>query len=46
MDDTHIFRPSEIAPDFVLPDSTGTMRRLSDLAAGHKLILVFHRGYW
>ncbi len=46
MDDAHIFRLGEIAPDFVLPDSTGTTRRLTDLAAGYKLILVFYRGYW
>lgn len=46
MDDAHIFRADEIAPDFALPDSTGAMRRLSDLAAGYKLILIFYRGYW
>jgi peroxiredoxin len=46
MDDAHIFRPGEIAADFVLPDSSGSARRLSDLAAGHKLILIFYRGYW
>lgn len=46
MDDVYIFRPGEIAPDFVLPDSTGATRRLSDLAAGHELILIFYRGYW
>jgi peroxiredoxin len=46
MDDAPIIRPGEIAPDFVLPDSTGITRRLSDLAAGYKLILIFYRGYW
>jgi peroxiredoxin len=46
MDEAHIFRPGEIAPDFVLPDSTGTKRRLSELAGGSKLILIFYRGYW
>ena len=47
MKDVHIFRPGEIAPDFVLPDSTGAARRLLDLAAaGCKLILIFYRGYW
>ena len=46
MNDVDIFRPGEIVPDFVLPDSTGAMRRLSDLAAGYNLILIFYRGYW
>jgi len=45
MDDVRIFLPGEIAPDFVLQDSTGTPRRLSD-AVGNKLILIFYRGYW
>ena len=46
MNDVHIFRPGEIVPDFVLPDSTGATRRLPDLAAGYNLILIFYRGYW
>jgi peroxiredoxin Q/BCP len=36
----------EIAPDFELPDSTGTPRRLSDLVSQGSLALVFFRGHW
>jgi peroxiredoxin len=34
------------APDFALPDSTGTARRLSDLVAVGPLVLLFYRGHW
>ena len=34
------------APDFALPDSTGTLRRLSDLVAPGPLVLLFYRGSW
>ena len=33
-------------PDFELPDSTGTPRQLSELAAGGPLVLLFYRGHW
>jgi peroxiredoxin len=36
----------EVAPDFILPDSTGIQRQLSDLAANRMLVLLFYRGYW
>jgi peroxiredoxin len=36
----------ESAPDFNLPDSTGTLRRLSGLAARGRLVVLFYRGYW
>jgi peroxiredoxin len=36
----------QIAPDFELPDSSGIQRRLSELAAGGPLVLLFYRGYW
>jgi peroxiredoxin len=36
----------EIAPDFELPDSTGTLRRLAELAAFGPLVLLFYRGHW
>jgi thioredoxin-dependent peroxiredoxin len=36
----------EIAPDFELPDSTGTPRRLSGLVAAAPRILIFYRGHW
>jgi peroxiredoxin len=38
--------PGEIAPDFSLPDSTGIVRRLSDLAAHGTVVLLFYRGWW
>ena len=36
----------EIAPDFELPDSIGTLRRLTDLASQGPVVLVFFRGHW
>jgi len=33
------------APDFTLPDENGKTIRLS-AAQGHKVVLVFYRGYW
>jgi peroxiredoxin len=36
----------EIAPDFVLPDSTGAPQRLSDLVATGPRVLIFYRGHW
>jgi peroxiredoxin len=35
----------QVAPDFTLPDQNG---RTIHLAAerGHKVVLVFYRGYW
>ena len=36
----------QCAPDFVLPDSTGTERRLSELVAPGPLVLIFFRGHW
>ncbi len=36
-----------IAPDFALADDTGDERRLSDIAAAAKhVVLVFYRGHW
>jgi peroxiredoxin len=35
-----------VAPDFELPDSAGAPRRLSELAAGGSLVLLFYRGHW
>jgi len=37
---------ADIAPDFTLPDATGTPRRLADLCAKQPLLLVFYRGHW
>lgn len=36
----------EIAPDFYLPDSSGTSRRLSDLVANGPTVVIFYRGHW
>lgn len=36
----------ERVPDFELPDSDGTSRRLSVLVAARPHILVFYRGHW
>lgn len=33
-------------PDLKLPDQEGRTTRLSELAGGFPLILVFYRGYW
>ena len=38
--------PGELAPDFELPDSTATPRRLSNLVTSGPLVLLFYRGYW
>jgi peroxiredoxin len=35
----------EQAPEFALPDQSGKTVRLSE-ARGHKVVLVFYRGYW
>lgn len=34
------------APDFEIADSTGQLRRLSDLVASQPLVLLFYRGDW
>jgi peroxiredoxin len=36
----------QVAPDFTLPDSSGTERRLSELVAEGPLVLIFYRGHW
>jgi len=38
-------RIGETAPEFRLPDQNGRIVRLSE-ARGHKVVLVFYRGYW
>jgi thioredoxin-dependent peroxiredoxin len=35
----------QAAPDFTLPDQNGKAVKLS-AARGHKVVLVFYRGYW
>jgi len=41
-----LLNAGEIAPDFELPDSTGTLQRLSDLASQGSVVLLFFRGHW
>jgi peroxiredoxin len=36
----------ETAPDFSLPDSAGTPRRLSELTTDSMCIVLFYRGHW
>ena len=36
----------QLAPEFTLPDSTGTPRALSSLLEARSLVLVFFRGHW
>jgi peroxiredoxin len=38
-------RVGEVAPDFRLLDQSSRVVRLS-AARGHKVVLVFYRGYW
>jgi peroxiredoxin len=35
-----------VAPDFTLPEASGSTRKLSDLCAERPLALVFYRGHW
>ncbi|AKF05142.1 peroxiredoxin family protein [Sandaracinus amylolyticus] len=36
----------DVAPDFVLPDSSGAPRRLAVLCAERPHVVVFYRGHW
>ena len=38
--------PGDTFPDLDLPDHTGRQRRLSELAGGDPLALLFSRGWW
>jgi peroxiredoxin len=38
--------PGELFPDVDLPDHTGRVRSLSELAGGDPLAVVFYRGWW
>ena len=37
---------SELAPELELSDSTGVVRRLSELVMHGPLVLLFYRGNW
>jgi peroxiredoxin len=41
-----ITAPGRAIPDLALPDHAGSLRRLSDLAAGDPVVLQFYRGWW
>ncbi|MGI8925609.1 MAG: hypothetical protein ACR2HN_03040 [Tepidiformaceae bacterium] len=36
----------EQAPDFVLRDTTGTERTLSELVRDRRQVVIFYRGHW
>jgi len=36
----------ERAPDFALPDSTGTERTLGELVRSRRHVVIFYRGHW
>lgn len=38
--------PFPVAPDFNLPDATGTPRSLASLMGPRGLVLVLYRGHW
>ncbi len=46
MPEVQAIKAGEVAPDFALPDSKDTPRRLSELARGGYCLLVFYRGHW
>jgi peroxiredoxin len=46
MPEARVIKAGEIAPDFMLPDSLETPRRLSELASAGYCLIVFYRGHW
>ena len=46
MPEGHTPQPGEIAPEFTLPDSTGTPRTLTQLVSERPRVLIFYRGHW
>lgn len=46
MTERHIPQAGELAPDFALPDSTGTLRTLAGLIAERPRVFIFYRGHW
>lgn len=36
----------EAAPDFSLPDTTGTPQQLSELTKDSLCVVLFYRGHW
>ena len=46
MDEGGIPEVGESAPEFELADSTGVVRRLSEIVSGGLGVVVFYRGHW
>jgi hypothetical protein len=46
MDERQILDVGESAPEFELADSTGVVRRLSEIVAGGLGVVIFYRGHW
>lgn len=44
--DDRVLAVGAAAPDFTLPDSTGSSVARADLLTGTGLVLVFFRGHW
>jgi peroxiredoxin len=45
-DDASKIVVGETAPDFSLPDTTGTLRQLSELTRDSLCVVLFYRGHW
>ncbi len=41
-----VLKPGDAFPDIALPDHTGTVAPLSEVAGGKPLLLAFYRGHW
>ncbi|HVA76413.1 MAG TPA: hypothetical protein VNF27_00885 [Candidatus Binataceae bacterium] len=46
MSEPHTPALGELAPDFALADTGGTIRKLGELAAPGFCVVVFYRGHW
>ena len=46
MDEIRKIIVGEAAPDFSLPDTSGTARSLSELTKDSICVLIFYRGHW
>lgn len=46
MDEAPKIIGGETAPDFSLPDTTGTPRQLSELTKDSSCVVIFYRGHW
>jgi peroxiredoxin len=44
--DPERYRIGDTVEDFALQDSDGQLRRLSGLAGGGRVVLLFYRGHW